>query len=124
MDGDQLLKEIERRAEFPDRHHAQVAAGAVLSTLGERLKGREPANLAAQLPAEFAEALPEQGSGEPFAIDEFDRRVAEREGGGCTPAQAHRHAHVVMTAVLGSVSGGERADVAAQLPADYTDMLP
>lgn len=124
MDADRLWREIERRGEFADAESARRAAGAVLSVLGERLAGREPAQLAAQLPAELAEALPALGGAERFASDEFDRRVAEREGAGCSPAVAHRHAGAVLGAVLGAVSPGERADVSAQLPADYRDDLP
>lgn len=124
MDADQLLEEIERRGGFRDAAQARAAAGAVLSVLGERLVGREPAQLAAQLPQELAESLPGIGGAEAFDVDEFDRRVAEREGGGCTPVQAHRHAGAVLGGVLGAVSAGERADVAAQLPAGFGDVLP
>jgi uncharacterized protein (DUF2267 family) len=124
MDFDELVKDIDLAGEFHDRDHAISAAGAVLSVLGERLAGREPAQLAAELPPELAEALPVEGGGELFDIDEFDRRVADREGRGCSPATAHRHAMAVMSVVLGAVTEGERADVTAQLPRDYVDLRP
>lgn len=124
MDADVLLKTIDLEGDFRDRLHAERAAQAVLSVLGERLQGREPADLAAQLPQPLAEALPVEGGGESFGVEEFDRRVAEREGGRCSLPEAHRHAAAVLQAVLSSVSRGERRDVAAQLSADYWDLLP
>lgn len=120
---DELMKQIQEGGEFDTREHAQAAAQAVLPVLGERLAGSEPAHLAAQLPRELADAVWTRGPGDPFGIDEFDRRVAEREELACTPVQAHRHAMVVLSAVLGSISPGERQDVVAQLPAEYADLV-
>lgn len=119
-----MLKVIDERGELGGRARALEAAGAVLSVLGDRLAGGEPGDLAAQLPADLAGALPLQGGGEAFGVDEFDRRVAERERGRCTPERAHRHAAAVLTTVLEAVSAGERADVAAQLPVEFEDFLP
>ena len=119
-----MLKTMDERGELGGPARALQAAGAVLSVLGERLAGGEPGNLAAQLPVELAGALPAKGAGEAFGIDEFDRRVAEREGGRCPPERAHRHAIAVLTTVLESVSAGERDDVAAQLPVEFEDFLP
>jgi uncharacterized protein (DUF2267 family) len=124
MDFDKLVKEIQVAGEFADRDHALSATEAVLSVLGERLAGNEPGQLAAQLPPELAVALPGQGSGDAFGIEEFDRRVAEREGRGCSPLEAHRHSAAVLTTVLRSVTPGERDDVVAQLPAEYLDLVP
>ncbi len=124
MDADALLRRIDLEGEFSDQAHAERATGAVLSVLGERLSGGEPGDLAAQLPPEIAEALPDRGAGEVFGVEEFDRRVAEREGGRCSLPEAHRHAVAVMQVVLSAVSVGERREVAAQLPAEYWDLLP
>lgn len=124
MDSDAVLKKIERQAELADRQQAEDVTQAVLSVLGERLKGGETSDLAAQLPGELADALPLSGAGEVFGVEEFDRRVAEREGGSCGLAEAHRHSAAVLGTVLSAVSQGERRDVAAQLPAEYRDFLP
>lgn len=123
MNYDQMVKAIQRAGEFSDRTEAEVAAEAVLSVLGERLAGREPANLAAQLPPELALALPIEGRGERFGIEEFDRRVAAREGRDLTLAQAHSHAVAVLTTITAAISEGERNDIAAQLPRSYEDLL-
>ncbi|HZU79790.1 MAG TPA: DUF2267 domain-containing protein [Acidimicrobiales bacterium] len=124
MDYDALIKRIQAAGEFPDRDHARVAAEAVLSVLGERLAGHEPADFAAQLPPELAMALPLEGGRQTFGVEEFDRRVAEREGRGCSLARAHAHAIAVMQSVLEAVTPGERDDVAAQLPAELVDLKP
>jgi uncharacterized protein (DUF2267 family) len=121
---DELIKQIERAGEFPDPEHARDAADAVLSVLGDHLVGGSPRNLAAQLPPEIADALPPEGGGQGFDMEQFDFRVAEREGRRCTPAQAHHHAVAVMTTILAAVTPGEARKVAGQLPAEYLDLLP
>jgi uncharacterized protein (DUF2267 family) len=98
--------------------------GATVAVLGERLAGQEPAHLAAQLPPDPARQLPTTGSGESFDADEFVRRVGEKEGMGCTQDAVREHARAVLSLVLGrSVVGGERADVAAQLPQDLRALM-
>lgn len=122
MEYDELLKAIQREGEFPSREAARNSAEIVLAVLGEHLAGGEPKDLAAQLPIALAQALPLNGGAERFGLEEFDLRVAAREGS--TPAEAHRHAVAVLTTVLSSVSEGEREHVAAQLPSDFWELLP
>ena len=124
MNYDELLKQIERAGEFPDPEHARDATDAVLSVLGEHLVGGSPRNLAAQLPPEIADALPPEGGAQAFDMEQFDFRVAEREGRRCTPAQAHRHAVAVVTTVLAAITPGEARKIADQLPSEYRDLLP
>jgi uncharacterized protein (DUF2267 family) len=107
-----------------DADHATAATHATLAVLGERLAGGEPKDLAGQLPAGIAEALPTTGRGATFGVEEFYRRVADEEGRGCTPDGAREHARAVVAALKSGVSDGEFADLTAQLPADYrTDLL-
>jgi uncharacterized protein (DUF2267 family) len=124
VDYDKLLKEIERAGEFEDRAHARDAAGAVLSVLGEHLAGGAPRKLAAQLPPELADALPFEGDGRSFGVEQFDLRVAEREGRKCPPERAHAHAVAVLSTVLSAVPEAEARNVAAQLSREYDDLLP
>lgn len=103
---------------------AELAIQATLSTLGERISGGEAENLAAQLPAELQTQL-ESGNymeeAEPFSLDEFYLRVAEREG---SPADAAvEHARAVMEQLTRAVSGGELADVQRQLPEEYEPLF-
>lgn len=60
---------------------------------------------------------------ESFALDEFFRRVAEREGAGVDLPQAVFHARVVMEVVQEAVSPGQIDDVRAQLPAEYDPLF-
>ena len=98
------MHEVQRRGEFEDRAAAEDAVLATLSVLGERLKGGEAKDLAAQLPAELAEALPTDGPGERFDVMEFVRRVAAREARDVSTPIAKQHARVVLAVVLGSIS--------------------
>jgi uncharacterized protein (DUF2267 family) len=91
--------------------------------LGQRLAGGEPSDLAAQLPDGLAELARYDGPAESFDTAEFYRRVAEREGAGCTPGQAREHAMAVMSTVVDQITEGERQDLASQLPADRGELL-
>jgi uncharacterized protein (DUF2267 family) len=113
---DEFIKEVQQRGGFDTREHAERATRATLAVLGERLAGGEPSDLAAQL-AELA------GPAESFDTSELYRRVAEREGAGCTPGQTREDAMAVRSTVVDQVTEGERQDLAAQLPADYGELL-
>ena len=57
------------------------AITATLESLNERISGGEARDLAAQLPQEIQLALrPKAEEAEDFSLEEFYRRVAEREG--------------------------------------------
>ncbi|WP_045875256.1 DUF2267 domain-containing protein [Pseudofrankia sp. DC12] len=123
MKQDELVSAIRATGGFVSGSQAEMAARATLTVLGERLSGGETRDLAAQLPAAFAEALPPVGAGERFDVNEFYRRVAAMEGDSCTAPKARRHARAVVAALKASVSPSEFEDVAAQLPGDYADLI-
>ncbi|MDT3442345.1 MULTISPECIES: DUF2267 domain-containing protein [unclassified Pseudofrankia] len=123
MKQDQLVSAIRVTGGFESARQAETAMRATLTVLGERISGGETRNLASQLPAAFAEALPPRGGGERFDVQEFYRRVAQLEGDACTEPKARRHARAVVAALKASVSPSEFEDVAGQLPADYADLL-
>lgn len=104
---------------------AELAIQATLATLGERISGGEAENLAAQLPAELQTQL-ESGNydeeAEPFSLDEFYLRVAEREG-DASPEVAVEHARAVMEQLTRAVTGGELADIQRQLPEEYEPLF-
>jgi uncharacterized protein (DUF2267 family) len=119
MNRGELIHEVQRRGDFVSVDDAEAACTATLSVLGERLAGGEAKDLAAQLPRELADVVQTRGPGERFDLQEFYRRVAEREERDVNPAVAREHARVVMGVVLSAVSSGERDDVLAQLPKEY-----
>jgi uncharacterized protein (DUF2267 family) len=100
---------------------AERAARATLQTLAERLSAGEARDLAEQLPPELAAWLATNGPAEAFGVDEFLRRVAEREG--VDPGTAERHAHAVFEALGRVVSEDEIDDMAAQLPSDFEPLV-
>jgi uncharacterized protein (DUF2267 family) len=104
------------------REEAERAIEATLRTLGEHLTLGEARDLAAFLPSEVRRFLTTMGEGaERFGLDEFYRRVAEREGVDRRTAAAH--ARAVFVALGVAVAPGELRDMAAQLPAEYEPLL-
>jgi uncharacterized protein (DUF2267 family) len=100
---------------------AERAARATLTTLAERLSPGQARDLLHQLPAEMKPWVHTDGAAERFDVDEFLRRVAEREGVDVETAE--RHARAVFAALGRAVSGDEIADVADELPQDFEPLI-
>jgi uncharacterized protein (DUF2267 family) len=100
---------------------AERAARAVLETLGERIAQGEARDLAGQLPPELSPWIATTTSAEGFDVDEFVRRVAEREG--VDVASAERHARAVFTALSRAVDRREYEQMSAELSKDYSALL-
>ena len=103
------------------RPDAERATRATLETLAERLSAGEARDLAERLPPELAPWLATDGPAEPFDVDEFLRRVAEREGVDITAAE--RHARAVFEALGRTVGEDEIDDMAAELPNDFAPLV-
>jgi uncharacterized protein (DUF2267 family) len=121
MKGEQFIAEVRNLAELANDEEAEKATRATLDTLRERLAGNEPSNLAAQLPPEVASYVEGSGSGEPFSVDEFYDRVAQKEG--VDHDEAVKHARAVATVVQTAVTGGEVDDVRSQLGNEYGELF-
>jgi|SRR5215211_3852140 len=121
MKGEQFIAEVRNLADLESNENAEKAIRVTLQTLKERLAGNEPSNLAAQLPREVAGFVEGEGSGEPFSVEEFYERVAQRESVGTD--EAIRHARAVATVLQTAVTGGELEDVRSQLSNDYEDLF-
>jgi uncharacterized protein (DUF2267 family) len=104
------------------REEAERAIEATLRTLAERITGGEAGDIALFLPKELRQLLTStREEAESFGLDEFYRRVAEREGVDRDTAAAH--ARAVFVALGVAVAPGELRDMAAQLPKDYEPLL-
>jgi uncharacterized protein (DUF2267 family) len=104
------------------RRTAENAITATLETLNERISGGEARDLTAQLPEEIQPALrPKAEEAEGFLLEEFYRRVAEREGVDIETARVD--ASAVMRVLREAVTPGELDDVMAQLPEDFNALL-
>ena len=101
---------------------AERATRAVLQTLAERIDRGEARDLAALLPAEVAPWIATTSPAEGFDVDEFVRRVAQREG--VDEPTAYGHVRAVLDALARAVGPDELADVAAELSKDYAALLP
>lgn len=123
MGRDEFLKAVRERANLASREEAERATAAVLRTLGERLAGGEPHDLASQLPEELAGYVRREGGAQadPFPLEEFYRRVAEREG--TDQKAAEDHARAVVGVLREAVTSGEIEDVRAQLPSEYAPLF-
>lgn len=123
MTHDQFIGQVQNRAHLSTRADAERATRATLETLAERLAGGEASHLAAQLPREIGEHLrrAEDADVERLDLDTFYRRVSDREGREL-PEAVH-HAKAVIGVLREAVSAGEFADVEAQLPDVFRQLL-
>jgi uncharacterized protein (DUF2267 family) len=116
MDDDSFLSIVERWAAV-DRETAARATRATLQTLAERLSKGEAIEIGRQLPEGLAPFLWTETGADRFDVDEFLRRVAEREGVDVPTAETH--ARAVFAALRRSVRPDEFADLVADLPDDF-----
>lgn len=123
MTFEEFVGQVQHRARLGSEGEAVRAICATLETLGERLFNGEAYHLAAQLPSGINAYLRLAKQKESFPLDEFFRRVAEREGAGVDLPEAVFHARVVMEVVQEAVSPGQIDDVRAQLPAEYDPLF-
>jgi uncharacterized protein (DUF2267 family) len=117
----QFIAEVKNLAELDSDEDARKAIGATLETLRERLAGEEPSDLAAQLPPEIVPYVEGAGGRESFPVEQFYKRVAQKEGVG--NSEATRHARAVATVLQTAVSGGEFEDVRSQLDDGYRELF-
>ncbi|MBA8825984.1 uncharacterized protein (DUF2267 family) [Saccharopolyspora lacisalsi] len=125
MKYEEFLKGVGQRGGPTDREHADAASKMVLSAIGQRLAGQEPRELASQLPPELQDPLVQHtGSAEiGDDLDDFLRRVADREGRGCPPEKALEHSRAVLSTMASFVTEGELQDMRSQLPAGYAPLF-
>jgi uncharacterized protein (DUF2267 family) len=119
----EIAQAVQTTADLDSQEQANSAIKAALETLSERIVGDEASELADQLPEEIGTYLRgrEGQMGERFSLEEFYRRVSDREGvDGPTAAL---HAKAVMSAINAAVTPGEYGDIQSNLPPDYKELL-
>jgi uncharacterized protein (DUF2267 family) len=118
---ERFLAEIEREAGL-DRDHAERAAMATLVTLAERIPRSRAHELAEDLPERLREWLADaQDRPERFRVEEFFRRVAEREE--VDHRTAARHARIVFRALARVAPAYEIDDLVDELPHEYEPLV-
>ncbi len=125
MDYDEFLATVRRRTTLPDNAEADQTTRIVLSTLGQRLAGQEPRDLAGQLPEQLKAPLLERtGSAENRDdFDDFLQRIADQEGPNSNPQLAREHANAVVGTMAQFVTRGELEDLRSQLPSSYAPLF-
>ena len=122
MQYEEFLNKVQDRLGPAQPDEARLAIIATLETLGERISGGEASYLAEQLPEELKEPLHQAGEdNEEFSLDEFLRRVGERED--VEADEAREHVSAVMTVLTEAVSGGELDNIRAQLPQEFEPLF-
>ena len=123
MKYEEFIAQVRHRARLASSDEAEIATRATFETLAGRLQGNEAAQLAAQLPQDIAMYLQPAyaGIGDSYDLNEFFRRISEREG--VELADATFHARVVCGLLSEAVSIGEIDDVRAQLPPDFAKLF-
>jgi uncharacterized protein (DUF2267 family) len=121
MDYESFIRTVEQAANI-GWEDAERATRVTLETLGERIARGEADDLAAELPPEVAPWIATTTDAEGFDVDEFLRRVAERED--VDLELAARHVKAVFTALGRAVKPQEMSDLAAELSKDYAPFLP
>ncbi|MGN9777113.1 DUF2267 domain-containing protein [Micromonospora sp. H33] len=121
MEYEQLIATVRRRTGLKDEE-AERSVRAVLSTLSERLAGREADHLAAQLPDRLDIFVTRNPQGRTWDVGEFLRIVGQREQ--CPDADLVRqHAQAVLGTIAEALDDDERADLLAQLPGGIIDLF-
>jgi uncharacterized protein (DUF2267 family) len=120
MQFDEFMGQVQSRARLASTGEALRAVRATLETLSERLAGGAASNLAAELPSELQQYLPDREA-ERFDLDGFFSRVSEKEGEDLP--QAVFHARVVIEVVREAVSAGAISKIREQLPDEYDPLF-
>jgi len=119
---EEFLNKVQDRIGPTQPDEARRAIIATLETLGECISGGEANDLAEQLPEELKEPLQPAGEdNEEFSLDEFLRRVSERED--VDTDAVRNHASAVMTVLGEAVTGGELDNIRAQLPQEFEPLF-
>jgi uncharacterized protein (DUF2267 family) len=119
---EQFIKTIQIKADA-SWDEAERAAAATLATLAERLSAGEARDVAEELPPEARQWLAgDDDDAEGFTVDEFLRRVAEREG--VDGPTAERHVRAVLTGLGQILPAKAITDIEAQLSSDYAPLMP
>jgi uncharacterized protein (DUF2267 family) len=118
----QFIEKVSERAGV-SLGQAESLTQATLITLAERITGGEARDLAAQLPNELRGFLTKnKEEAEKFDLNEFIRRVSLRAGVDRETGRSGVQA--VFQTLDAAVSRGEFSDVMAQLPKEFSDLVP
>jgi uncharacterized protein (DUF2267 family) len=121
MTYEDFITAVATRAEVP-QEQARAITDATLETLSERISGGETEDVAAQpeVPDRLDDHLrktPVRENAEPFGVDDFVSRVAQRAG--IDRSRAEAGAQAVFRTMRDAVPAYEFKDMVGQLSKDY-----
>ncbi|MGL4622820.1 DUF2267 domain-containing protein [Chroococcidiopsis sp.] len=124
MKYDEFITHVQSFAQLESREAAERASRATLEALKERIAASDANKLAAQLPLEIGQYLQrqEQEVGQHFSIEEFYRRVSEKEG--VEPTIGAMHARAVFAVLEEAATPGKLTDIRANLSEEYEELFP
>jgi uncharacterized protein (DUF2267 family) len=120
----EFIKHVQSVGQLNSREEAERATRATLEIIRERIVGDEAKDLASQLPQELGEYLRgrEGENGQHFDLEEFIKRVSEKEG--VDPTAAVIHIRSVFAVLKNAVTPGEFEDFHANFTKDYAELFP
>lgn len=121
MDFEEIIDAARHAAGGVSYEAAERAVQSTLQTLAERLPRGEARRILRELPAELTPWVYTETDAEPFGIDEFLARVAQREGTDIETALLH--ARGVFSALGDALSGEALAHLAASLPQTFEPLV-
>jgi uncharacterized protein (DUF2267 family) len=113
FDADEFIRRVAERSRL-DMAGAERAARAVFTALGHAVPGKELADVAAQLPRDYARLLPRGSTAGELETSGFLMRVAELTG--LETSAARRATEAVLETLAERISAGEVDDLVARLP--------
>jgi uncharacterized protein (DUF2267 family) len=123
MNYKEFTDAVQKAAQLQSEEQTVKAIEATLTTLSERVVGKEASELAAQLPEEIGAYLRgrEGEMGERFSLEEFYKRVSDRAG--VSGSDAASYAKAIFATLNAAVSAGEYGDIKSNLPPDYQELV-
>lgn len=128
MQYDEFLSRVQEIAKLDSQDDAEAFTRVILGTLGERIYRSRRDSLSAQLPGELKEMLGARTEPETtrkdvdrFPVQEFHNRVCARADIAYNRAVAVTGS--VMAVLREAVTASEWADLQAELPGDYDQIL-
>jgi uncharacterized protein (DUF2267 family) len=121
MDIAEFINLVRERAGIATDTEAQTACCATLNVLTERIPEDKALGLADLVPAELVECLRQEQYAQQFDINEFYRRVGNREG--VSPDVAVDHAQAVIDVLKQAVPADEIKGIISELPGEYSGLF-
>jgi uncharacterized protein (DUF2267 family) len=128
MQYDEFLSRVQEMAKLDSQDDADTFTRVILGTLGERIYRSRRDNLSAQLPKELKEMLGARTEPETtrkdvdrFSLEEFHNHVCARAD--IAYDRAVEVTGSVMAVLREAVTASEWADLQAELPGEYDQIL-